>query len=377
VAAAVDELRRAEQAGQTINAYTRARTLRLSGHPAEAQAALAADNTPLKNENPQMRQLRLDVAFESREGKAAADVIADEYSRTRNAARLSGAYAHLLYLDPGAAWRRDLSPVAVSLLTVAVMIALSPGLLMFPVHYRGVVRARKGKTSEPLFAGIGLKEAWYALSVFLVALSAVTAVRTGYLSAGQARGSSALVDWQRGLVATHVAGLLISALCLARIARRVGWRGWGWQGAWKPVWVVPAAGVLALNLLLGLAASRAAHAGASQSGVVSFAQSIVLGAKAIGSLPLVIAIACVAVPLIEELVFRGALLGGLSRHLSFGWANAIQAVLFALMHQDARAFAFLFLLALVAGWLVRKTRGLAMAVLLHGINNAIFVAFVV
>ncbi|WP_240057247.1 CPBP family intramembrane glutamic endopeptidase [Paraburkholderia azotifigens] len=83
-----------------------------------------------------------------------------------------------------------------------------------------------------------------------------------------------------------------------------------------------------------------------------------------------------AVPVIEELVFRGGLLGGLSRHLGFRWSNVIQAVVFAAMHQDFRAFAYLFLLALVAGWLAKKTKGLAMPMLLHAVNNAIFVATV-
>lgn len=138
--------------------------------------------------------------------------------------------------------------------------------------------------------------------------------------------------------------------------------------------MLPAAGVLSINMLRWATASHAPHV--ADTSVVSFAQSIVIGAKAMGSLPLAVVILCVAVPIIEELVFRGGLLGGLSRHLGFRWSNLIQAVVFASMHQDGRAFAYLFLLALVAGWLAKKTKGLAMPMLLHAVNNAIFVATV-
>jgi membrane protease YdiL (CAAX protease family) len=85
----------------------------------------------------------------------------------------------------------------------------------------------------------------------------------------------------------------------------------------------------------------------------------------------------VLVPVIEELVFRGCLLGGLSRHISFRWANLWQAAIFAGLHDGWNHFVYLFVLALIAGWLTKKTKGLAMPILLHAINNAIFIHYVV
>jgi hypothetical protein len=79
------------------------------------------------------------------------------------------------------------------------------------------------------------------------------------------------------------------------------------------------------------------------------------------------------VPIMEELVFRGCLLGGLSRHLSFGWANLLQAVVFASLHKDGAHFFYLIAMGATAGWLAKKTKGLAIPMLLHAINNAIFV----
>jgi membrane protease YdiL (CAAX protease family) len=56
-----------------------------------------------------------------------------------------------------------------------------------------------------------------------------------------------------------------------------------------------------------------------------------------------------AVPLVEEIAFRGALLGGLQRYVSFGWADLIQAVAFASLHEAVVLFPFYVALALVAG----------------------------
>ncbi|MBN3756755.1 CPBP family intramembrane metalloprotease [Paraburkholderia sp. Tr-20389] len=373
-AAALDELRRTDEAGLKIDTYTRARALQHAGNSTAAQSVLSADKAPIKNETPPLRQLRLDVAFDTHDANAAAAVIADEYSRTHNATRLASAYAHLLSLSPAAAFTRDLLPLAFSCLMTVAIIACLPGLLMFPVHYRGVVRLRKGEVSEPLFAGIGLRHAWYALSLFSVVLWLVMSFHSGTALIAQVKDKVGRVGWQSDLVIAYVWTLLFAAAGLAWIMRRIAWRGlWG-RGAWQLKWMLPAAAVLSINVLRWATASHAPHV--ADTSVVSFAQSIVIGAKAMGSLPLAVAILCVAVPIIEELVFRGGLLGGLSRHLGFRWSNVIQAVVFASMHQDLRAFAYLFLLALVAGWLAKKTKGLAMPMLLHAVNNAIFVATV-
>ncbi|MEM5342012.1 type II CAAX endopeptidase family protein [Paraburkholderia azotifigens] len=373
-AAALDELRRADNANLKIDTYTRARALQHAGQSTAAQSVLSADKTPVRNDPPGLRQLRLDVAFDTHDANAAAAVIADEYSRTHNAARLVSAYAHLLSLNPAVAFTRELIPLAFSCLLTVAVIACLPGLLMFPVHYRGVVRLRKGKISEPLFAGIGLRHAWYALGLFSVVLWLVMSFHSGTALIAQVKDKVGRVGWQSDLVIAYLWTLLFVAAGLAWIVRGIAWRGlWG-GGAWKPKWILPAAAVLSINVLRWATASHAPHV--ADTSVVSFAQSIVVGAKAMGSLPLAVAILCVAVPVIEELVFRGGLLGGLSRHLGFRWSNVIQAVVFAAMHQDFRAFAYLFLLALVAGWLAKKTKGLAMPMLLHAVNNAIFVATV-
>jgi membrane protease YdiL (CAAX protease family) len=371
--AALAELRRAEQANLKIAAYTRARVLQRAGDSVAAQAALSTDTASIKTETPQMRQLRLDVALDARDAKAAANVISDQYSRTHNAMPLASAYAHLLFLNPRPALRLDLLPVAIGFLAYACIAAGSPGLFMFVVHYRGVVRLRKGKPSAPLFAQIGLRHAWYALGLFMAVLTLVMAFRSGTAIIESTTDRVGRVGWEHGFFISYLWSLLFAAIGLTWIAKRITWREWWGQGPWKPAWFLLPAAILGVSLLRFAAT---AHAPDATHTVVPLAQSLVQGAKSIGGLPLAIAILCVVVPVVEELVFRGCLLGGLSRHISFGWSNLIQAGLFAFMHQDGRKFLYLFLLALIAGWLVRKTKGLAMPIALHAINNALFIAAV-
>jgi len=88
---------------------------------------------------------------------------------------------------------------------------------------------------------------------------------------------------------------------------------------------------------------------------------------------LVIALVVLA-PLGEELVFRGLLLRGLARRLSFWPAAAISAVLFAAAHVDAyvlwpRAIA-LVITGLVLAWLYRW-RGYWAAVVAHATVNGV------
>jgi len=78
-------------------------------------------------------------------------------------------------------------------------------------------------------------------------------------------------------------------------------------------------------------------------------------------------------PVFEELAFRGLLLGGLSRHISFGWANTIQALIFAAIHNDSPRFLYYFAMGCFGGWLVKRTGSLGATIALHVLNNAVAV----
>ena len=70
-------------------------------------------------------------------------------------------------------------------------------------------------------------------------------------------------------------------------------------------------------------------------------------------------------------MYRGMLLGSMTRHIGFGWANAIQATAFALSHDDPPRFLTYLAVGALAGWLVRRRRTLWPAMALHGLNNLV------
>jgi membrane protease YdiL (CAAX protease family) len=74
-------------------------------------------------------------------------------------------------------------------------------------------------------------------------------------------------------------------------------------------------------------------------------------------------------PLAEEFVFRGVLLQGFARHVSFNAANVLQAAIFAALHENLFALPLLFAFGLVAGQITRKADGLLPAVVMHAIFN--------
>ncbi len=76
-------------------------------------------------------------------------------------------------------------------------------------------------------------------------------------------------------------------------------------------------------------------------------------------------------PLIEEYLFRGVLLNSFSKHITFGWANTIQAALFAIIHDNPDHYLHHFLFGLIVGYLVKTQKHLYGAIIFHMINNAL------
>ena len=73
---------------------------------------------------------------------------------------------------------------------------------------------------------------------------------------------------------------------------------------------------------------------------------------------------CVVIPFAEELLFRGALFGGLRTRMGFWPAATISGVVFGLLHAD-----LLVLLPLTLLGLRERTGSLTVPFLLHGLNN--------
>ncbi len=82
-------------------------------------------------------------------------------------------------------------------------------------------------------------------------------------------------------------------------------------------------------------------------------------------------VVAIVAPLAEEVLFRGVILAGITRHLPFAWANVVQAALFAAFHERVWLMPFYFAVGVAAGWLTQSSGSLRAALLLHALNNAV------
>ena len=77
-------------------------------------------------------------------------------------------------------------------------------------------------------------------------------------------------------------------------------------------------------------------------------------------------------PLVEELVFRGAILRSLLRWKQNPWAGiAISALLFALIHMNPAQMPHAFLIGLLLGWMYYRTDSIVPGVVYHWVNNTV------
>lgn len=79
---------------------------------------------------------------------------------------------------------------------------------------------------------------------------------------------------------------------------------------------------------------------------------------------------CLLAPLVEELVFRGAILRALLGVFSRHWvAIAVSAAIFAIVHLNPAQMPHAFLMGLLLGWMYYRTGSILPGVALHWVNN--------
>jgi uncharacterized protein len=78
---------------------------------------------------------------------------------------------------------------------------------------------------------------------------------------------------------------------------------------------------------------------------------------------------CLLVPIYEEIIFRGVILGACQRYTNFQIANIIQATLFATVHMNLFLFPVFLLFGIITGILRKKSGGLLGGIVFHVFNN--------
>ena len=77
----------------------------------------------------------------------------------------------------------------------------------------------------------------------------------------------------------------------------------------------------------------------------------------------------VIAPIVEELIFRGLILYGLLKNYRATTAVFVSALLFSLFHLNPWQVPATFVLGLLLGWLMIRTRSIILAILGHSLNN--------
>ena len=85
--------------------------------------------------------------------------------------------------------------------------------------------------------------------------------------------------------------------------------------------------------------------------------------------------ACVAAPVLEEMLFRGVILRGFLRRYSRTFAILWSAALFGIAHLNIYQLATALAVGVVAGWLYERCRSLWPCILLHATYNGLVTAY--
>ena len=206
----------------------------------------------------------------------------------------------------------------------------------------------------------------YATLAALVAYSVLASVAISVASIGDETGDATYPAWT--LASLYIVFVAIAWFFSVR-KYRVGWRSLGLRapsGRW------PFA-LAALTLLASLLVFTAYRLAAEQSGVGWLQPPEVppevfgVGLERALNVVAVVALA----PFVEEVFFRGFVLGGLA--VAFGdlWAVVISSALFTFMHVSPATFIPLFITAMLLGWLYLRTRSIWPPVAAHSTQNAL------
>ena len=281
---------------------------------------------------------------------------------------------------PLAAWRtRDLLGVG-SLLLVLVTMALLPLLIVAPIHYRSVTKRLRGHAlpDSNELAPWSLRDMWYALAALLTMVTfAVYLVAYPYFEnllspVIDAFPSEAPVE-NAALGRAYLAGNVLCLIAIIPLLRRSSRKSIG-GGQWSLRRALLTGFGAALGFLLLAALLKGLFAwGGIVTGPGSEAFRAIQGInEAFGPLATIV-FACIATPILEEFIFRGVVLRASARHLALWAAVLVQAVLFAIWHEDVGDYPVFIVFALFSAWLALRSQGLATSMVFHGVVNLVAV----
>lgn len=361
---ALRELQRHEAAGVDVDAALASRAYLRADDVAGADRVLRDAGTGLS-----LRGARFDVALAKGDMAAAAATI--DITDTADFAAAMQRFAMLAAAAPATLTSGPMLAATFGALFLLAVMAIFPGLLLVPVHYRGLALRVRGRAPTPLFADVGRRHAWWggalALCLPILVAGVVEPSSLATLLGGEALPAPQALF--RITLWSAVAGLLLLSPVASRMGRRVVV---GDLATLRASWRVPVAWAIlfCISALVAWVNSTLGDTSTAQTKMVDAMASV---GRDLHGPAMTLLLMAVLAPVFEELVFRGLFLGGMARHVGFAWANLVQSVLFAAIHDDPPRFVFYFAMGMLGGWLVRRTGALGPAIALHAANNALAV----
>lgn len=207
--------------------------------------------------------------------------------------------------------------------------------------------------------------------VFILLLGFATAV----LAALVARWLGAL-EWNglQGLAIPFVfameAAVILAALYAAWIRFGRTWADLGWvpvSARWIAAGAVASLGVYLVSVAVLFVLQQL---GGSPS-VRWWSGAVALFPRSVHEYVLMLATGAVAVPIAEELLFRGVLYGWFRARWGIATGTLLSALVFALGHLPSGGTLQIFGVGLVLAWLYERSGSLWPSIMLHGCNNGI------
>lgn len=364
-----------------VDPLLHARVLKALGRSDEARAAYREASTSQYRRNEVLLELfRLELEGDDPEAMAASyQALRDEgfESDPFGRHRLS-----LFFASPTSSPRaRDVGGL-LGLLALLLAAAAAPALFIVPIHYLGMFRrARAGAPLPPSDEPWRLRRAFLACSLVFVCDFVVLYLfaydELAFLFELVGEDPRHPIDV---LAAVALASTLTGTLIALLVARRADLKsllGCDWSFT-KTVGIV-----LVYDLVIWFVLVVCHSLASAFELVSSFTDSIGFSVGSFTTAEMLRALAqhhgiaallvvvVVLTPFYEELLARGVLLNGFARHLPLGWANAGQATLFALAHDNWSFFPVFFVFGMLAGRLRRLSGGLRAPMMMHAVHNLI------
>jgi hypothetical protein len=277
---------------------------------------------------------------------------------------------------PGTPWdTRDLLGLG-ALAGALLALAAAPLLWVLPLHYLGL---RRGRADAPDLDGErrwSARHLWYAGALLgLIHFVCLYVFLYGDLERWLGAADETAAARDPAALASY--GLAVGALCALGALLPLRWSDWRRVFAcrWGALRTAATCGLaLAVLRLTALACIALANGAAGAASGTSMTEDVLRAFGDRYGVAALVAYAVLLLPLCEELLFRGMMLGAASRFVGFAAASLFQALLFTLLHESLALAPFYLVVGLVCAELRRSSGGLRAPLLVHAGNNALAIA---